>query len=136
VKDQATLPPHATMLAEQLAGNPRNRVALDYLLGLYLVSGDLESVAHWAGRLGDVGYDRLPRHVDEAMALYEAGGGGGIDARVRPSADARARLREFTIERAAVLAARGDARAALRERFGGTYFYYYAFDPEGGAATP
>jgi hypothetical protein len=134
-RDRDALPPsYETMLAEQVARNPQNRAALDYLIGTYLTAGNLESVALRAGQLREAGYDRMPRHVDEALALQEARGGRGIDALVRPSAEARARLIEFADALSRSVSAGADARADLWERFGGTYFYYHAFGPQEGAA--
>jgi hypothetical protein len=128
--DTDSLPSGEEMLIEQLAFNPRNRAAIDYLLAGYMLRGDLASVALRVGQLRDVGYEELPRHVDEAVALYEARGGRGLAPDARASAPARARLEEFAGRLAEVVAVGGDAPAALRESFGASYFYYHAFGPQ------
>ena len=54
----------------QLAHNTHNSMAFEYLMALYLVSGDLESFSSNIDRAKDAGYTTLPCHWSEALALY------------------------------------------------------------------
>ncbi|MBN2452093.1 MAG: hypothetical protein JXR77_17025 [Lentisphaeria bacterium] len=112
-----------------LAADPTNRLAVDTLIGQCLLERDLEAVARNLERLRTAGYTRLPRHVQEALIVYEAVGHAPAPASGwTPDPEPAAAYREFSAALQPYYAS-GDtqgARKALAPRFGHTFYYYYA----------
>jgi hypothetical protein len=52
--------------------NRRNRMAFEYLMGFYLLTGQLDKFAGNLNRLDDFDYGRIPRVYEEAVLLYNA----------------------------------------------------------------
>jgi hypothetical protein len=117
------------LLLQALEKNRRNRMAFQYLVGHYLLTGQLERLAQSLARLDDLASvfppPGLPEHCEEAMLLYVAntrGEQGLVPAmsihgrQIRPAAVER--FRQFR---------QLDARQALERGYGSTYWYYYAY---------
>jgi hypothetical protein len=119
------------MLLGLLQRNPRNRMAVEYLLAHYLLNRELDKFVANLPRLDDVGYRRLPRHCEEALVLYLT------NAESREASPAAGRIRPETWLRfdrfiRAVRAAPENVPKAtiatqLFPRFGETYYYCYMF---------
>jgi hypothetical protein len=123
-RDQGSL---YDMLKEQLATNPGNRMALDYLMAYYLVTKQVNEVAAWSRRLAEAGLERLPRHYEEAVLLYEGMTGEPVDlGGLAVSRETRARLMGFE---ESIAGCEGDRERAKRAAAGymDTYFFYFAF---------
>jgi hypothetical protein len=129
----------------QLAHNKHNSMAFEYLMALYLTSGDLESFSSNIERAKDAGYTALPCHWLEALALYidllkikdqRLTGLAGTDALGReahfkelfigPHAD-------WDLRKLPTYAADAQDQARLRPLFGTTYFYFFFFQQSGWA---
>jgi hypothetical protein len=115
-----------------LQDHPDNRLAFEYLMGYYLLTYQRAKIADSLGRLRDLGYFRLPRHVMEAL-LIEASQtrktidlkGWSIDPSVRD---------QFERISSSLRGMRGNKQAAaslLAPQFGDTYAYYSAFNVSG-----
>lgn len=118
-----------TMLEQLLERNRRNRMAFEYLMAHYLLTGQLDKMVANLHRFDGFDYPHLPRHCEEALAIYlETTGSQEPNLgrhKVRP--EIRRRYHEF-MERLRQF--RGDtpaAFAALHPDFGATYFFYHAF---------
>ncbi|MEW6752946.1 MAG: DUF6057 family protein, partial [Candidatus Latescibacterota bacterium] len=133
------------LLLQVLERNPHNPMAFEYLVGHYLLTGQLDRVMGALARLDDFPEQyprpRIPRHCQEAVLLFMTAGRLQLGRVPEVPLHGR-RLDPETVERyadfSAVLARhRGDreaARRALASRYGGTYWFYYAFRaPPGGA---
>jgi hypothetical protein len=91
------------MLLRLLETNSANRMAFEYLMGLYLLHGDLGGVARNLARLDDFKdaqgrpvYPALPRHYEEALLLLEGPDGPTFAAiRRRPGESSRQRFAAF-----------------------------------------
>jgi hypothetical protein len=59
-------------LENVLKSNRSNKMAFEYLMAFYLLSGNLSQFANEIGRLKDLGYTEIPRHYQEALLLYIA----------------------------------------------------------------
>ena len=111
-----------------LAQNRQNRMAFEYLMAHYLLTGDLEGVARNIRRLDDFAYPAIPALYEEAIVLQEDVKGVPVDLGRRSiSGETRRRFREFgrVVEGAA-----GDRDVALRALAKGyrtSYFPYYYF---------
>jgi len=117
-----------TLFSDLLLKNPQNRMAFEYAVAFSLLRGALDSMVASVGYLRALGYDRIPRHVEEALLLFEMKTGAMPDLRgLTISESSRRRFGEFvsTMNRY-----QGDRSAALREaagKFGNTYFFYFVF---------
>ena len=108
-----------------LEANRRNRMAFEYLMSHYLLSGQLDKFALNIRRLDDFDYPAIPRLYEEAILVYAATSGRQIDLNGR-------RIRPETLERfqrvGNILASHGNDHAgALREvarDYGGSFFWW------------
>lgn len=113
------------MLANLLRRNPRNRMAFEYLMAVYLLLGQPEKVAQEVHRLDDFGQKRIPRAWEEGIVLTMGAPGRKPDLGGR-------RISPETLQRYArfqQIFARcgGDARQAYPEvarECPGSYFAY------------
>lgn len=115
------------MLLNLLADHPNNRMAFQYLMGIYLLTGRLDDVVKNINRLDDFGVKEIPRAYEEALAIYIVDSGRKPDLHgrvVKPETIARYwRFRE------ALASAGGQTPAgfqAVAPEYGDTYFYYFA----------
>jgi hypothetical protein len=113
-----------------LAANPRNRMALEYMMTYYLLLGAVDRVAENISRLKDFDYAEIPLPWEEALVIHQS-------APDTPSVNLGGRsIRPETIARykafIAILAAHPNdgvaARNELKARYGDTYWFYYMFD--------
>ncbi len=61
-----------TLLKGLLERNPRNRMALEYLMAHYLLTRQTDKLFANRHRFDDLDYARYPRHVEEALACHLA----------------------------------------------------------------
>jgi hypothetical protein len=124
--------------AELIERNSNNRMALDYLLSICLLQGDLPSFVNYMPRLPEAGYAQVPRHWAEALALYADMDPGfkPIAALLVPPDIARFGAdfkRDIAVIRKNMPAAtdeasfREQASDRLWHAYGSTYFYYFYF---------
>jgi len=116
-----------------LQADPTNRMAFEYLMGYWLLTGQVNRVAQHIGRLRGFGQQVIPRLYEEALLTYAY----HLQMRRRPNPTrldglrmrpgARQRLAEFLKARAAAGADRQAARRMLERQFPGSYYVYYAF---------
>lgn len=115
------------MLLGLLERNPRNRMAVEYLMAHYLLTRQLDKLVANLRRFDDVDLARLPRHCEEALVIYLATtrsqGMGG--APIRP--ETWRRFEEFVNTERRSREDVSAAFAALYPPFGDSYFFYYVF---------
>ncbi len=118
-----------TMLLSLLDRNPRNRMAIEYLLAHYLLTRQLDKLAANVHRLGDLGDTPLPRHCEEGLAVHFATGGlQGREHLVRRiGPDTWERLEQFVRIEQQWRGETSAAFAALEPEFRDTYFLYCVF---------
>lgn len=126
----------ALELVVETDGN--NRMAFEYLMAHYLLTGKIKAFAENIPRPEDYGYTGLCRHYEEALAIYLSSGGqeqelGGWV----PSEEARRRVDMFekTYRAVAARSGRTAAQEVLQQQFGGSYMYYFAFPRWKGNST-
>lgn len=118
------------MLKELLDRNSENRMAFEYLMAHYLLTGDLEGVAENIGRLDSFDYPGIPRHCEEALVILTARGERKVDLRGRSlSWEMLSRYREFTEILGRHAGEPLEARLAAVQEFHGSYFVYYFLGP-------
>ena len=113
--------------------NPRNRMAFEYLMALYLLTRQPGKVVAQLGRLDDLGYTGMPRTYEEAVLLYQGltGRDVGLGTRRVRMETCLAYDRFRNDYRAAEARPGGSTMAELAPRHGNTFFYYYTFGLSG-----
>ena len=110
------------MLQRLFFSNTTNRLAYDYLMADYLLTGDLESFANYVGWGEKVGYQAIPRHFQEALALwgsFNRENNGQLPPQVSP-AIAQRFYQFYSYFTSPSMDPEG-----LAQNFGDTYWYYY-----------
>ena len=132
VEDTATGPAYAKplewVLMELSRRNTRNPMTFEYWMAMHLRSGQLDVFDRYLADLDslDALPDRTPRHYEEAILLHAAMTGRMADLTARHISDeSRARFERFELRLLELESA--DAADAMKEEFGDTYYYYYAF---------
>jgi len=67
------------ILTELLTSNPANRMAFEYLMACYLITGRADKITASMGRLKEFAYDGVPTLYEEAMLVYFGSQGQRID---------------------------------------------------------
>ena len=110
------------MLKSLFFSNTTNRLAYDYLMADYLLTGDLENFANYVAWGEKLGYPAIPRHFQEALALWGSmnrENNGQLPTQVSPGIAQR-----FT-QFCAALQSPGMTPEVLGQSYGDTYWYYY-----------
>ena len=115
----------AQLLTDLLQRNPDNRMAFEYQMAHYMLTGQLPKLAENIGRLRDFGQDEIPLHYGEAILLFELYSRATVDLHglrhgraTREAYDIYTRLRRAHVDRR-------DLVASLARELPGSYFYYY-----------
>ena len=126
VEDTAGYTPFESMLRELLERNARNRMAFEYLMAHYLLTGRLDGIARDISRLSDFDYPGIPRHYEEALLLYTEATGKEADLGGREiSPETVERFGAFQQTLARYGERRQAACKALAQEHGDSYFRYY-----------
>ena len=114
------------LLRQLLASNRQNRMAFEYLLVHYLLTGDFKKLARQAGQLESFGYTIIPRPVEEALVLGQKLQGLEFELRgLKIQPDTLRRFQSFCDALGGRPGAAPDALAAMAPAFGDTFWYYY-----------
>jgi len=121
-----------TMLLQLLDKNRQNRMAFEYLMSLYLLTGQLEKFVQNLDRVDDFGFPQFPRLYEEAMLVYVNIAGKPVNLRGRLlSAESRQRFDGFN----QVLNDYGKNKQAafntLAKDYWDSYFFYYVYGRQG-----
>ena len=117
------------MLTGLLVQNPHNKMAFEYLMACYLLSGQVDRITANVERLDALGYQTIPTLYEEAILIYFGSHGQKIDL-------GKFKIRPQTIERYTKFIQLRDTvqphnRQAVLKRliveFGSSYFFYFTF---------
>jgi len=118
------------MLLDLLKANPKNRMAFEYLMAIYLLTHQRDKLAANLWRLDDFGYERIPRHYEEVITILQSTGktvdlhGRRISRRTQARFSGYMKtLRSYGSRKAAL--------GALAAEYGDTYFFYSMFGMSG-----
>ena len=116
-------------LAALVEHNPRNRMAFEYLMTCYLLTGRVEKIAENVKRMEDLGYRGIPTLYEEALVIHYGSLGRLADlARINVSRETVQRYETFLLLRQSM---RPQNQQAVLNRlirdFGASYFFYYSF---------
>jgi hypothetical protein len=117
------------ILIELLVHNPNNKMAFEYLMACYLLTGRADKIAANMERLGDLGYHAIPTLYEEAILIYFGSQGKKIDLnKFNIKRDTFERYAKFVQLRNAM---QPNNRQAVLGRligeFGSSYFFYFTF---------
>jgi len=117
------------ILLALLQKNRYNRMAFEYLMAWYLLTGQLDKLVQNLDRLDDFNYEGIPRHYEEAILIYEVLTGTKVDLKGRQiSQRTHQRARGFSsISNRFRSSNEMTAMLATAPYFGDTYFFYYNF---------
>jgi hypothetical protein len=121
------------MLTALLDRNPRNKMAFEYLMASYLLTGQVDKIAANIERLDELGYRNIPTLYEEALLIYLSSHKQKIDSgRFNISPQTIKRFYKFGQLRTAM---QSHDRQALINRlileFGSSYFFFYTFGTVG-----
>jgi hypothetical protein len=117
------------ILIELLVHNPNNKMAFEYLMASYLLTGRADRITTNMERLGALGYREIPTLYEEAILIYFGSKGQKIDLN-------KFNIKRETFERYAKFVQLRNAmgpnnRQAVLGRliieFGSSYFFYFTF---------
>ena len=117
------------ILLALLQKNRYNRMAFEYLMAWYLLTGQLDKFVQNLDRLDDFDYPEIPRHYEEAILIYEVLTGRKVDLKGRHITQSTyQRARDFSdISNRLRGSNKVQAMLATAPYFGDTYFFYYNF---------
>ena len=124
-----------SLLQGLLEKNPKNRMALEYLMAYYLLHHKLERLTERLATLRACGYTQLPRPIEEAVLVYVYTKKKTVDLQgFAPNPVLRKQIDHFS----SILARnRGKPAAAATELapYQDTYFYYNIYGPKAAQAA-
>ena len=129
----AAAEPLERTLAKLLERNPRNKMAFEYLMACYLLTGKLEKVSENLHRLDELGYRATPTLYEEAVLIHYAAQRQKPDmGSLSISPETIRRYQRFVQIRASMTPQNQQATFNLLIReFGTSYFFYFAFGSVG-----
>jgi hypothetical protein len=122
-------PPDDSVLNNLLNSNPGNRMAWEYLIAYYLLTGQPSKIIGEIGRYRDFGYTHLPASWDQALciSLRQDPAMNSATLPVLPRRETTECYERFLGTWAVHQDSRPASAAALEPSFGSTYFFYYVF---------
>jgi hypothetical protein len=110
-----------------LRQNPKNRMAFEYWVAYQLLKGNPSTVWSNINKFRELGYERIPLHVQEALVLYAYLSKWTQLKPLQPYVD-YSLVQRFSKFQQILAQHRSDrvaARQALKQEFGDTYWYYF-----------
>ncbi|MBN2340065.1 MAG: hypothetical protein JXX29_16130 [Deltaproteobacteria bacterium] len=125
------------ILFQQLQEAPANRMAFEYLMAQFLITGNLKEFGQNVHRVKEFGYREIPRAYEEACVSYILATG-----KQPPNLDIK--VQQYTIQKFARFQElyrqhhqnRRDAWEALKPEFGNTYWFFDLFGRTGLLSPP
>jgi len=120
------------IITQLLTENKKNRMAYEYGVAWLLLTKNLAGFAQSFNLYHDASAPSIPRHHEEAILLCKTLKQGGVDLRGQSvSQETLNRLAAFTKAIRPYGKDAAAARAALKEDFGDSYFYYFFLSGSG-----
>ncbi|HNU52743.1 MAG TPA: DUF6057 family protein [Verrucomicrobiota bacterium] len=127
--------PTEVLLRQCLRANGRNRMAAEFLMAHYLLTGQMDLIAQHLGIWDDLGQWETPRHIEEALVAYGASQPGTPlplgGRRIGPEP-----LRRFAAFQGVLRENDGrlpESRPRLARDFGDTFWFYHVYGHTGAA---
>jgi hypothetical protein len=120
-------------LAALLKHNPRNKMAFEYLMACYLLTGQVDKIVANMGRLRDLGYQGIPTLYQEAILIHFGSQGREVDLGKFSISPETIRRYEAFVQLGNAMESQ-DRQAVLNRmirEFGTSYFFYYTIGQVG-----
>ncbi|MDI6450847.1 DUF6057 family protein [Anaerobaca lacustris] len=129
----AAAEPLERTLARLLERNPRNKMAFEYLMACYLLTGKVDKIVENLHRLDELGYHTTPTLYEEAVLIHYGAQRQKPDlGRIKISPGTIQRYQRFVQIRGSMQPQTQQATFNLLIReFGTSYFFYFAFGSVG-----
>ena len=116
-------------LAALLKHNPHNKMAFEYLMACYLLTGRVDKIVENMGRLPDLGYQAIPTLYEEAILIHYGSREQAVDLdKFNVSPETLHRYEAFAQIRNTMGPQNSQAvLSRLIRDFGTSYFFYYCF---------
>jgi len=114
-----------------LQKNSKNKMAFEYMMSFYLLTGQLNKFAKNIDRLNDFQYDKIPQHYEEALAVYVSASKNQHDLHGYLSSQTMQYANRFTTTYRSLRSKNNSheaAKHAMKNEFGGTYMFYNVFE--------
>jgi len=108
--------------------NPANKEAYEYLMSWLLLSKEVEMLVNNIKLMKNMGYTRIPRHIEEAIMIYYNSQGvfpdlGGLTV----SNETRLRFDHYFTAYMTARQNPATLKEKMRKQFGNTFWYYFHF---------
>jgi len=111
-----------------LQSNPGNARAYEYMMAWFMLEKNVEKVVSEIGKMNGLGYERIPRHIEEATLLFIANSGKLPDlGNLRISDESISRFSLYNSNTANMNISDAQEAARLQKSFGNTFWYYIEF---------
>ncbi len=120
-------------LTALLKHNPRNKMAFEYLMACYLLTGQVDKIVANMGRLRDLGYQGTPTLYQEALLIHFGSQQREVDLGKFGISPETLRRYEAFVQLGNAMESQ-DRQAVLNRlirEFGTSYFFYYTFGKVG-----
>ncbi|MEO0292748.1 MAG: DUF6057 family protein [candidate division WOR-3 bacterium] len=114
-------------LIKLLKQDEKNKMAFEYLIAYYLLEGRLGDLLEYFDKFKNLGYKKLPRHIEEAILVIMIGAPSKINMkewRISPET-----IEKFKLFNIAKIKSKRDKKAKeyLEKEFHNTYWYYLLY---------
>jgi hypothetical protein len=117
-----------TNLPLLLDANPGNKKAFEYLMAWFLLEKNLQGLVNETGRIKNMLYSKLPRHIEEALIIYNIGTGMMPDiGALKISQDAVDRYRQYETLIDPYSGTIPAGKKELLKQARNTYWFYFEF---------
>jgi hypothetical protein len=112
-----------------LDANPNNKKAFEYEMAWLMLMKDIESVMNNLYRLKELGYTKIPRHLEEAALIYYNSKGmmpeiGGLTI----SRATQDNFDQYVLTYKSFRQNLASGKEKIRKNFGNTFMYYFQFN--------
>ncbi|MGM0530784.1 MAG: DUF6057 family protein, partial [Bacteroidota bacterium] len=111
-----------------LNANQTNRKAFEYKMAWYLLTKNVEGVVQGIKGMEDLGYERPPRHVEEAALAYSNSTGNLPDlGKFSIRKDIKLRFQQYISTYKKTRENPSQGRQQMQNQFSNTFWYYFHF---------
>ncbi len=117
-----------TNLPLLLEANPYNKKAFEYLMAWFMLEKNIQGLVNEVGRIRGLSYSRIPRHIEEALLIYNIGTGMMPDlGTLKISQESIDRYRQYEIYIDPYAGTVSSGPKEIQKRNRDTFWFYFEF---------